>query len=316
VCPLLDECPLLVVIKTGMENKKKNNDKLTRKDRKLSQKDKLPKISKRRKKDDSITITNRLYNTKISLKISASPEDWKLLEEHVFSSRKYGVNYFPSEFYGSFIYPLMDDFPKKEIGSHGTVLLFSDHRLKNNQAVVHNLKIQIALLWAFFSYWFKRSNKSWPEVLKTFTIQKKDKEWLFNKKGKPSPNSFSAFCIQKVFGSFLIRNYKINDLFGVNADSFNTSITYISEGKKMLKEMSNETLDSVESLLGFHNYWMNHVLAGEQDQIFSLMHALTIRYLQLYSSNYEFPSHISEEDSSIIEPLRKAFPDVRHTNIS
>ncbi|MGD0884912.1 MAG: hypothetical protein ABSA46_08575 [Thermodesulfovibrionales bacterium] len=128
----------------------------------------------RKNRRNSIIADLYLHGTSIKLKIIATPEDWIKLAKHMHKRENYriktGINYFSSDFYGSFVSPVLEKYQmevyKPGRGIHGSNVDISYIEKHRPQEFTDNMKILAALLYTFFSYWFKKPEKKRPAYLK------------------------------------------------------------------------------------------------------------------------------------------------------
>lgn len=219
---------------------------------------------KRTKEGNRIEVFN--HPKFATLNISASKEDWQRLRIYVLRDANF--------FYDNFIGPAS--------------FIFSPFRVTNKTKVniwfSYLMKIQAGMLNMYFSYWFKKPVKERPGYIEKIEIHKEHKG-LLNKKGRPIPLAYSAYCMQSVYGK-LLKTYGILPFFNLENGSFDSKrfqVTYTIDGKNYLKGISADNLNAVHNLTVVQQNWIKK---PEHENIFTLVHGITEAFLANYVPNY------------------------------
>lgn len=208
------------------------------------------------KKGQPITVKNILHGSSISLKITATYEDWdKFLQ--LIADRK---DHFSWDFIGSFVSPALENSKERlsqpEIGIYGTKIDY--YKNKNNQQFVDDIKIQAALL-------YKHRQSEIPK-----------------KRGEALIDGI-AQDLQLIFGN-LIAGYKLKPFMskeGPKQENF--YLKYIYPGLEKLKATPPECLDRVHNLLLLLNYLeLNGYVEKDNKKLFEQMHLLVFDFLDLH----------------------------------
>lgn len=260
----------------------------------------FPQVTQKPKKGP-ITVNNYLSNSDILLKITASPADWEKLSD-IPSKKSF---YF--DFVSSYVSPVWAECVEKTstmgLAIHGSKLSFMNAKKHNRHEFVLSMKVLSCLLYSYFSYWFKKPKNKRPAFVKKIKILPEYEDYL-----PANPIELTAYCIKLVYGDYL-KGYKIKFFLIASDDVNNFYITYIHDGRTMLKNKDNETLDLIHSLLLFHNYLASQALISTKCKpIFNLIDNLAKSYLNIYSHKIKYIMELTHEDlASIFKPLKAAF---------
>jgi hypothetical protein len=144
---------------------------------------------KRTRKGPIIALTNFLELNTIELKVSASPGNWKKLEQFFYQDPE-GFAY---DFFSHFISRALEEIPgKKPRGRH-----------KDREALVKEIKTAAGWLYVFFYYWIKKPLEDWPDYLKRLlVIVKKEGINLDYRKHRTQYKSIdlTLYCVEKIYG--------------------------------------------------------------------------------------------------------------------
>jgi len=149
----------------------------------------------------------------INLKFILSPDDWQKLWSYCLK--------YPDKFvlglWSYILYPAMQQLETKK-GTRG--------KFKESKFFVEWIKTDASSLYAFFSYWCKKSFDEWPDYLKKLVEKVKKEGWeediIF--KGKYYPRGLTDYCINKIYGERCEKE-------GLNPleDPFNFYKTYVHD---------------------------------------------------------------------------------------
>jgi len=274
-----------------------------------------PKPSQR-KIGDPITLTNLLWGTDIQLTITATYQNLKKLKHYIYNvvplkeeTGNRPIGYLGDDIIVSFVRPALarskeaKTEPETRLAIHGSELPEKDAHKKRVFAFVRDMKILSALLYIFFSYWFKQHSESRPLLLSELELPVDFKDAL-QKEVKSLPSLYTAWCMEHAFGE--IRTlWKILPFYdheqGCEADSF--WATYIHKGRKILQETSdNETLDAVYAAKLLQGGTLSY---PKCPKIYDLIWSLPRAYLSLYSCYSDF---CSDPNDPAVQALKATFP--------
>lgn len=175
------------------------------------------------------------YLGPVPLRIIASMEAWEKLRLYVLADKK-----FPDNFYNDIVWPVI-----KKHRRIGTI-----SKSEKRDITFRVLKIQAALFYLFFDYWLK-NDKDKLKCLKE--IKEIAKEVSKIKKINADSDSYlyAALSMHAIHNRLLTENkvlfFKKEEAHPSEKDS-NIRITYVNDGKKILKAILNGNVDSLVSL--------------------------------------------------------------------
>ena len=177
----------------------------------------LSQVKPGRTKKEPLTVTNfiDLKNT-IKLKVTATPDNWKKLNQLLSENREEFARDFYHKFIDIALYKVI--LPKKPRGKQ-----------KDTFSLALNIKSDASCAYDFFSYWCKRPLEEWPDYLKRI-IEIAEKEGhgdSIEVKDKYQPLVLTAYCIDKVYGKAIQGKLKPLFEYEVRDSLENFYLTYV-----------------------------------------------------------------------------------------
>ncbi len=194
-----------------------------------------PAIVKQRTTKHPITVESPMGLK--TLKIRASLQDWKKLEDYCLAN----YNSFTKDFLNTCVYPAINK-------AKGKKSCWAKSQYE--RALGEQTKTDAGWLHPFLSHWCKKPLDTWPEYLKRIELASSDDDRLRlqNKRGEKDPVAFTAYCLERIYGRKL-KMFGLNPFFPSGENFY---IKYIHNNKraKTVKKLyiDNKTDQEIEAL--------------------------------------------------------------------